>query len=219
MNQEIIEKTKNYVKKKLENDGSGHDWWHIYRVLQNANAINRIEKANDYTIQLAALLHDISDWKYSDGDEQAGPKLAEKWLTSLQVEVKVTKQVYEIIETISFKGMNSEKPMSTIEGKIVRDADRLDAIGAIGIARCFAFGGSRNRLMHDPNAEFKVNLTEKEYKNLDRKTNTQINHFYEKLLHLKNLMQTQTGRKIAEKRHKFMEVYLDQFFKEWNGKS
>ena len=210
----LIEKTCLYVKNELANDGSGHDWWHIYRVWTLAKNIAQIEGADIAIVELSALLHDIADWKFNDGDESAGPKQAKKWLTKNNADPIIIDTVYEIIATLSFKGAGVATPMRTIEGKVVQDADRLDAIGAMGIARTFAYGGNKNRLMYHPDEPPVMHQTFEEYKNNRGHT---INHFYEKLLLLKDRMNTQSAKKIAKKRHQFMEDYLNQFFKEWNG--
>jgi len=165
-------------------------------------------------VQLAALLHDISDWKFNDGNHSIGSNIAKEWLKSLNVDDQVIKQVEEIINDISFRGAGEKSPMKTKEGEIVQDADRLDAIGAIGIARTFAYGGYVKREIYNPNIEPVVHETFEQYK---KSKGTTINHFYEKLLLLKSLMNTKSGKKRAEKRHKFMETYLDEFFEEWNG--
>ncbi len=212
---EIIRKTADYIKEELGGKSSGHDWWHIYRVWKNALHINKSEKSDAFVIQLAALLHDIADWKFHNGDETIGPKLARQWLQKMKVEEKTISHVCDIIKDLSFKGAGTKSQMKTKEGMIVQDADRLDAIGAIGIARTFAYGGHKNREMYNPNIKPKFHKTAEQYKNNNNPT---INHFYEKLLLLKNLMNTKTAKKIAVKRHKYMEKYLDQFFKEWDGK-
>ncbi|MEK6894709.1 MAG: HD domain-containing protein [Nanoarchaeota archaeon] len=209
----IIEKTKDFVKSKLEGEGSGHDWWHIYKVWNNAKHINEHENADGFIVELGALLHDIADWKFHSSD--VGPRIATEHLESLGVDKKTIDQVCEIINTISFKGAGSEKPMKTVEGKIVRDADRLEALGAIGIARCFAYGGHKGNPIYVPNFKARDNMNFEEYK----KESSQINHFYEKLLLLKDLMLTETGKKIAMRRHEFLEEYLKQFFLEWDGKA
>jgi uncharacterized protein len=212
--EEIISKTKEFVRNKLERDSSGHDWWHINRVWKNSITIGEQEEANMFVIQLAALLHDIADFKFHDGDFSIGPKVARDFLEDLKVEKEVISHVCSIIEDISFKGSGEEKPMKTNEGRIVRDSDRLDAIGAIGIARCFAYGGHKGIPLHNPEIKPQIHQTKEEY--IKRQT-SQINHFHEKLLLLKDLMLTNTGRKIAEERHRFMESYLDQFHSEWDG--
>lgn len=210
----IFNKTKEHVKNKFLNEGSGHDWWHLYRVWKTAKAIAKKERANAFIVELGALLHDIADWKDHDGDLEAGPRAARQWLESLKTEASVIQQIESIVREISFKGAGVETPMSSKEGMIVQDADRLDAMGAIGIARTFTWGGSRGRLMYDPNFAPTMHQSFDDYKKSGGHT---INHFYEKLLLLKDRMNTQTAKKIAESRHEFMEQYLDQFYTEWEG--
>ncbi len=215
MNKEsIIKQTEDYVRKKLEGEGTGHDWWHVYRVWKNAVHLCRGEGGGLFVIELAALLHDIADWKFNGGDDSVGPKLARGWLESLQVDEGVIAHVCEIIKEITFKGAGVRSRMQTKEGMIVQDADRLDAIGAIGIARTFAYGGYKGREIYNPAIKPERHETFEEYKN---KIGPSINHFYEKLLLLKDLMNTKTAKDIAEKRHQFMEQYLHRFFTEWEG--
>lgn len=209
---EILKETAEFVRKKLEGEGSGHDWWHIYRVWQNAKSIAEEESGNKFIIELAALLHDIADHKFHNGDETVGPRVARAFLMSKNVAPDIISAVITIMEEISFsKGM---KP-SSLEGRIVQDADRLDAIGAIGIARAFAYGGYKQREIYNPEVPPTDYLTKEEYK---KNTNSTLNHFYEKLLLLKDLMNTEKGKKMAQKRHLFMENYLEQFYLEWDGK-
>jgi len=212
--QDIIAQTEKYVQSVLMNEGTGHDWWHIYRVRNLALTIARNEKADLFIVELAALLHDIADWKFHEGDQEIGPNTARTWLLSLNVETSIINHVCTIIKDISFKGARVSTPMKSIEGEIVQDADRLDALGAIGIARCFAFGGSRHQVIYDPHRKPIMHANFEEYK---EKSTVTINHFYEKLLLLKDRMNTQTGKKIAYERHKFMEQFLNQFFTEWNS--
>jgi uncharacterized protein len=209
-----IEQTAAYVKKVLADEGTGHDWWHIERVWRMAKRIGRDEKADLTVVELAALLHDIADWKAHNGDSAIGPKKASDWLNSLGIEPSIIKQVGQIIANISFKGANVEQPSLSLEGKVVQDADRLDAIGAIGIARAFAYGGSKGRLLYDPMCKPIEHQTADSYLNTN---GTTINHFYEKLLLLKDRMNTATGKAIAEQRHQFMLEYLERFYKEWEG--
>ncbi|SMC28539.1 uncharacterized protein SAMN02745134_03558 [Clostridium acidisoli DSM 12555] len=211
----IIEKTKEYAKDKLGGEATGHDFWHVLRVYNTAEYICKEERANLFIVKLAALLHDISDWKFNDGDSNVGADLAEQWLKSLGVSQEEINKVTIIIKTMSFKGGTTSSRQETIEGMIVQDADRLDAIGAIGIARTFAYGGYKGREIYNPDFEPQNFKNFEEYKN---SKGTTINHFYEKLLLLKDLINTETGRKLAEKRHEFMEIYLKQFYKEWEGK-
>ncbi len=211
---ELIDKTILFVKEQLQNAEGGHDWWHIYRVWKSAININKIEQANDLVVQLGALLHDIADSKFHKGDETIGPTLASEFLVDQKVEESIIVQVINIIENISFKGgFNADKEKS-LELQVVQDADRLDAIGAIGIARAFNYGGFKNRAMHDPTIEPVVFENKEAYKNNDGPT---INHFYEKLLLLKDEMNTASGMRVAEKRHNFMNLYLAQFYDEWEG--
>lgn len=213
-NKDIVEAVAKMVQKKFEDEASGHDWWHIYRVWQTAKSISKIEKADLFIVELGALLHDIADWKFNSGDLTAGGKEAEKILLLFNIDQNTIQRVKDIIDQVSFKGDAIETPMSSIEGKIVQDADRLDAIGAIGIARTFAYGGNKGRPMYSPNIKPQLNQTFESYKNSTAPT---INHFYEKLLLLKDRMNTQTGKSMAEQRHLFMETYLKQFYDEWNG--
>lgn len=211
--EEVIKKTAEYMKQRLEKDNSGHDWWHTYRVWQLGKKIAINENADVFVVELACLLHDIADYKFHGGDENIGPRLANEWLQKINVESTIINQIIDIISKSSFKGATAKNKIITREGKCVQDADRLDAIGAIGIARCFAFGGAKGNRIYEPSISPNINISEEEYK----KTNsTQINHFYEKLLLLKDRMNTQTAKKIAEERHIFIEKYLEQFFREWN---
>lgn len=209
---QIIALTAAHVRQKLAADSSGHDWWHIDRVVRNALQIARDEGADSQIVELAALLHDIADWKFHDGDETAGPQAAREWLSSHQVEPAVVDHVCDIITGVSFKGAAVQTSMPTLEGQCVQDADRLDAMGAIGIARAFAFGGHFGRLMYDPAVPPRQHNSFAEYK---ANAGPTINHFYEKLLLLKDRMQTNAGRRRAQERHQFMETFLKQFFTEW----
>lgn len=212
---QIIEKTAEYVKNSLLGESSGHDWWHIFRVWNLGKKIAILESADSFIVELACLLHDIADFKLNNGDENIGPRLAREWLTKLSVDNSIIDHVVKIISTSSFKGASAKNKIDTLEGKCVQDADRLDAIGAIGIARCFAFGGYRGNVIYDPSIPVKINMSEEEYKKADH---TQINHFYEKLLLLKDLMNTKTAKKIAKERHKFIEQFVRRFLEEWDGK-
>lgn len=216
MNKEqIINKTAEYVKAKLFGESSGHDWWHVYRVWKNAVHISKYESVDLFVVELAALLHDIADWKFNDGNDDIGPQLAREWLEKLSVDENIISHVCQIIKDASFKGAGVMTKMKTIEGMVVQDADRLDAIGAIGISRAFAYGGAKGREMYNPELKPEKHESFEQYKNKQSHT---INHFYEKLLLLKELMNTATAKKIAEKRHKVMEEFLDEFFQEWEGK-
>jgi uncharacterized protein len=210
----IIEQTVNYVKNQLTGAEGGHDWWHIHRVYKTAQQIAAAEEADELVVALGALLHDIADSKFHNGDETVGPRMAREWLQSLQVSEPVIAHVENIITHISFKGGNHHQPFRSKELDIVQDADRLDAIGAIGIARAFNYGGFKNRALYDPAIPPNMNMSREEYKNNNAPT---INHFYEKLLLLKDRMNTETGRKLALQRHAFMENYLNQFYQEWDG--
>jgi uncharacterized protein len=210
----LIDTTILFVKEKLQNAESGHDWFHIERVYKNALLIANGEDCDLEVVKLGALLHDIADSKFHNGDETVGPKVARDFLESQNVDEAIIQHVINIIENISFKGGNFEKKFHSKELEIVQDADRLDAIGAIGIARAFNYGGFKNRALHNPTIQPKLNMSKEEYKNSESPT---LNHFYEKLLLLKDKMNTQTGHKIAEERHCFMEVFLSQFYAEWEG--
>lgn len=211
--QQIIDRTAEFVRGQMAGDSSGHDWWHVWRVWQNSLFISRNENADRFVTELAALLHDIADWKFHDGDESAGPTAARAWLSEQGVDESVIEHVCTIVATVSFKGAGVATPMQTLEGKIVQDADRLEAIGAIGIARCFAFGGAKGRLMHDPEDPPELHSSFDDYK---KKSGPSINHFYEKLLLLKDRMNTETGLQLAAQRHEVLESFLRQFHAEWN---
>ncbi len=212
--QQLIEKTIQFVKETLTNAEGGHDWFHIERVYKNSCLIAQGESCDLLVAQLGALLHDIADSKFHNGDETMGPACAKAFLEKENVAPKTIEQVVKIIENISFKGGNVPQTFQSKELGIVQDADRLDAIGAIGIARAFHYGGFKNRTLYNPEIKPNVHLTKEEYKNSTAPT---INHFYEKLLRLKDLMNTETGKKIAQERHAFMEEFLNQFYSEWNG--
>ena len=215
MNQEtIILKTVEFVKQTLAGAEGGHDWWHIYRVWKLAKHIAATENANLFVVELGALLHDIADSKFNDGNEEAGPRKAREFLNSLGVEESIIMHVENIITHISFKGGNESQSFKSPELDIVQDADRLDAIGAIGIARTFNYGGFKNREIYNPEIKPNLHMSKEEYKQSSAPT---LNHFYEKLLLLKDRMNTQTGRKMAVERHRFMETFLDEFYNEWEG--
>lgn len=215
---QVIENAKNFVMNKMKGESSGHDWWHVYRVWKTAVYIGKKEKADMFVVELAALLHDIADFKFHGGDDAVGAKISRKWLEKQGVNEEIIKHICDIVNNVSFKGIGVKSTIKTREGMAVQDADRLDAIGAIGVARGFMFAGSNGFKMHDPEIKPVSNLRAEQYKDFDRPTYTQINHFYEKLLHVKDLMNTEIGRKMAEDRHKFMQNFLDKFFKEWEGK-
>lgn len=210
-----IEKTVAFVKQTLADAEGGHDWWHIYRVWKMAKRIAQEENADQFVVELAALLHDIADAKLHSGDETIGPRTARQFLISIGVNENITLHVVKIIENISFKGGQVERSFQSVELDIVQDADRLDALGAIGIARAFNYGGFKNRKLYDPDIKPKLNKTKEEYKNSTEPT---LNHFYEKLFLLTDRMNTKTGKRIAEGRHRFMEAYVNQFYEEWDGK-
>ena len=210
----IIDNTILFVKQQLENAEGGHDWFHIERVYKNALLIAEGENCDLTVVKLGALLHDIADSKFHGGDETVGPKTARAFLESQNVSEDIILHVIAIIENISFKGGNFEKKFNSKELEIVQDADRLDAIGAIGIARTFNYGGFKNRPLYNPNIQPNMNMNKEEYKKSESPT---LNHFYEKLLLLKDKMNTETGKEIAQKRHNFMESFLSQFYAEWDG--
>jgi uncharacterized protein len=213
---EILRKTADHVRELLAADSSGHDWWHVYRVWQSAVYIGEREGADLSIVQLAALVHDIADWKFHGGDDSLGPRLAAEWLTGLRVERGTIDHVSEIVATLSFKGSLVATPMRTLEGRVVQDADRLDAIGAIGIARAFAYGGHAGRAMYDPDIPPEEHASFEAYK---KNSGPTINHFREKLLLIKDRMHTPTARRLAEARHRFMVEFLDRFHAEWRGQS
>jgi len=212
--QEIILKTQQFVQETLKDAEGGHDWFHILRVWNNAKLIAKSEEVTLFIVELGALLHDIADAKFHDGDETVGPKIARAFLESLHVNKETVLHVERIITNISYKGGNFKQTFTSPELDVIQDADRLDAIGAIGIARCFNYGGFKNRAIYNPAIEPKLNMTKEEYKKSMAPT---INHFYEKLLKLKDKMNTVAGKKIAEERHLYMEGFLEQFYGEWNG--
>jgi uncharacterized protein len=213
MNQLMIEKTEEFVKEKLKDEGSGHDWYHIYRVKKLAENIAVQENADHFICVMAALLHDIADEKIA-GTEEKGLEEVRLWLESIDVENHYIEQIISIISTMSFKGGN-QSAMQTLEGKVVQDADRLDAIGAIGIGRTFAYSGAKGQLMYDPEIPVREKMTKDQYRN---EKSTAVNHFYEKLLKLKDTMNTAYAKKLADERHAFLESFLEQFFGEWEGK-
>ncbi|WP_250675349.1 HD domain-containing protein [Paraclostridium ghonii] len=208
----IIEKTIEFVKEKLKNEGSGHDWYHIERVYNLSKYLANKEGADSCIVELAALLHDIEDWKFSDTNETS-TEITEKFLKSLKVEESDIIKITNIIKSMSFKGGVVNSKQNTIEGMVVQDADRLDAIGAIGIARAFTYGGYKHQTIYNPE------ISPREFKSIEdvkNKENHTINHFYEKLLKLRDLINTDSAKEIADKRHEFMKEYLDVFYYEWN---
>ncbi len=212
----IIEKTVEFVKDTLQGAEGGHDWHHTLRVWRTAQHIAQTEKVDPFIVSLGSLLHDIADAKFNDGDESVGPRLASEFLQSVNVDEDIVEHVVQIITHISFKGGNEEQTFRSPEIDVIQDADRLDAIGAIGIARTFNYGGHKGRELYNPDIPPKLDMTRQEYKNSRAPT---INHFYEKLLLLAERMNTVTGRALAEKRHQFMESFLEEFYWEWNGES
>ncbi len=214
--EQIILQTAEYIKTRLNGEGSGHDWWHVYRVWKTALHISQYEQVDIFVVELAALLHDIADWKFHDGNDEVGPQMARTWLEKLSVDEAVIAHVCRIIQDISYKGAGVNTAMNSIEGKVVQDADRLDALGAVGIARTFAYGGSKGREMYNPGINPVLHQSFEQYKNSQSPT---LNHFYEKLLLLKDLMNTSTAKNMAEKRHQVMEDFLNEFYQEWDGKA
>ncbi|MDC8002526.1 HD domain-containing protein [Aureisphaera galaxeae] len=212
----LIERTIAFVQKELATAEGGHDWFHIERVYKNTIAIAKTETVDEEVVLLGALLHDIADAKFHDGDETLGPKKARQFLEGEGVSREVINHVVAIIENVSFKGGNATKSFDSLELRVVQDADRLDALGAIGIARTFNYGGFKNRSLYDPSIPPKLDMTPEEYRASKAPT---INHFYEKLLLLKDLMHTETGKKMAQQRHSYMEDFLSRFYAEWNGEA
>lgn len=212
----IIDRTADFVKTTLAHAEGGHDWFHIYRVWQTAKTLAAREQADIVVVELAALLHDIADSKFHGGDESIGPAMARKFLKSEHVDEPTVQHVENIIRNISFKGGNHEVNFRSPELDIVQDADRLDAIGAIGIARAFSYGGFKQRKLYDPAIQPNLSMDKEAYKRSDAPT---INHFYEKLFLLKDRMNTTAGKRMAEERHRFMEMYVEQFYAEWEGRS
>jgi uncharacterized protein len=212
--EDIINATVHFVKTTLQGAEGGHDWFHIERVWKTAVTISKTENVNDFVVALAALLHDIADAKFNDGNEETGPAIASRFLHSLAVSTDIIDHVENIIRNISFKGGNFTQTFSSPELAVVQDADRLDALGAIGIARAFNYGGFKNRELYNPSVAPDLHMTKETYKKTTAPT---INHFYEKLLLLKDKMNTSTGRQMAKERHVFMETFLAQFYLEWEG--
>ena len=210
----LIQNTIAFVQQELNDAEGGHDWFHVHRVYKNALLISENENVNKTIVALGALLHDIADSKFHNGDETIGPKKAKAFLQTQAVSQDTVTHIIKIIENVSFKGGNTLKTFHSKELEVLQDADRLDAIGAIGIARTFNYGGFKNRVIYNPLIKPKLEMTPQEYKTSDAPT---INHFYEKLLKLKDKMNTSSGKKIAQERHVFMESFLEQFYQEWNG--
>jgi len=214
--QMVVDKTVGFVKQQLKGAEGGHDWWHIYRVWTTAKNIAAQEEVDPFIVELGALLHDIADSKFHDGDEGIGPRTARDFLSNLGVDPKIVEHVGLIVANISFKGGKHEQAFRSSELDVIQDADRLDAMGAIGIARAFNFGGHVGRELYNPDIKPNLEMTKEEYKKAGAPT---LNHFYEKLLLLKDRMNTEAGRRLAEQRHDFMERYLDEFYREWEGKT
>lgn len=214
-NKDLIDLTVQFVKESLQGAESGHDWWHMERVWNNAILISKTEDVDPFIVELAALLHDIADSKFHNGDEEIGPKKAGDFLKSIGIEDNQIIHIQQIIRNMSFKSSLGTLSFTSKEMEVVQDADRLDAIGAIGIARAFTYGGFKNRELYNPEIPPALNMSKEQYKSSKAPT---INHFYEKLLLLKDKMNTKTGLRIAEERHQFMLSYLEQFYNEWNGK-
>jgi uncharacterized protein len=210
----ILRRTEAFVRERMHGEGTGHDWWHVDRVRRMALRLARDEGADPYVTQLAALLHDIADHKFHGGDETAGPRAARAWLTEAGADAPTIDHVCDIIAALSYKGAGVATPMATPEGAVVQDADRLDAIGAIGVARAFAYGGSRGRPLHDPEESPELHASFDRYK---ASTGPTINHFHEKLLLLRDRMNTAAARRIADGRHAFMQQFLARFHAEWDG--
>ncbi|MFW5912564.1 MAG: HD domain-containing protein [Candidatus Hadarchaeota archaeon] len=209
--EEIVKCTEEFVRDEMGEDPA-HDWWHVKRVTDLAIEIGKEEGADLFIVRLAALLHDLEDWKYNDG--RTGSERARRWLKDLGVEDRIVSKISHIIENVSFEGAGAESDIGTKEGKVVQDADRLDSLGAIGIARCFSYAGSQGRKIHDPGEPPENHETFEEYRESETTT---INHFYEKLLLLKDRINTDTARGMAEERHEFMEKFLERFYDEWDG--
>jgi len=216
MKSDLVAKTAAYVKGRMRGESTGHDWWHVYRVWQLAKRIAAKEKGADMRlVEIGALLHDIADWKFNDGSFEAGPKATREWLEAQGESEEFILAVEDIVRNVSFKGAGTSSDMNSLEGEIVQDADRLDALGAVGIGRAFAFGGAHSREMYDPDVKPERHAGFEAYKKNQSHT---INHFYEKLLLLKERLHTETAKKIAQHRHTFMEDYLEEFYAEWDGK-
>lgn len=209
----LLRDTEAYVRRTLHGDGTGHDWWHVHRVRATAMRLAAEEGADPVVVELAALLHDIADHKFHGGDETAGPRAARAWLEG-RVDAETTDHVCEIIASLSFKGAGVPTPMRTVEGAVVQDADRLDALGAIGIARAFAYGGAKGRPLHDPDVSPEAHDSFEAYKRTGGPT---LNHFHEKLFLLRDRMNTASARRVADARHRFMEAYVARFLAEWDG--
>ena len=214
MTKDLVYETADYVKRTMQGEASGHDWWHVYRVWQMAIRIAHETDAGMTVVQLGALLHDIADWKFHDGDMEIGPKMARQWLSSCGAENEVIDHVCKIVSSVSFKGAGVPDIHATLESQVVQDADRLDAIGALGIARAFAFGATRGSEMYNPEIGLQFHGSPESYRT---SSSSVINHFYEKLLLLKDRMNTDCARRIADGRHRYMESFIEQYHREWKG--
>ncbi len=214
--QEIIQNTLKFVQSHQQKAESAHDYWHVIRVWNNAKLISKTESVDTFVVELAALLHDIADSKFNNGDEEIGATVAGNYLNSQKIDSEKVQHIQNIIRYMSFKGGNNEVKFDSLEKQVVQDADRLEAIGAIGIARAFTYGGYAGRPIYNPEIPPNLNMSVEEYKKNNSHT---INHFYEKLLLLKDKMNTNTGKKIAVERHAFLELYLDRFYREWKGEA
>ena len=212
--EELVAATAQHVEALFAGEGSGHDWWHIRRVWQNAMLIGEKEQADLTVVQLGALLHDIADWKFHNGDEEAGPRAAQEWLKSHNAPQALIDRVCEVVREVTFKGAGVDTTPSTLEAKVVQDADRLDAIGAIGIGRAFAYGGHKGREMYHPSHAPQLHASFEEYKKNQAPT---LNHFYEMLFLLKDRMNTTAGQQLAQERHQYMQQFVEQFLAEWHG--
>jgi len=212
---EIIRQTAKYAEATLGREATGHDWLHVERVWTNAKLLGKSSGADMFVVELAALLHDIADWKFHGGDATVGPRKAERWLRKLNVDAETISRVTSIMEKASFKGAKVKNTIDTLEGKIVQDADRLDAIGAIGVARAFAYGGAKGREIYSPGSKPVLHRSAEAY---SKSAGPTLNHFYEKLLLLKDLMNTKKGKRLAAARHRFMERFLRQFDSEIAGR-
>lgn len=213
---EVLARTEAWVREKMSGEGTGHDWWHVHRVRRMALRLARDEGADAFVVELAALLHDVADHKFHGGDATAGPRAAREWLAPLGVDAAVVEHVADIIARLSFKGAGVPTPMASPEGAVVQDADRLDAIGATGIARAFAYGGSRGRLLHDPDEAPELHASFESYRS---STGSTLSHFHEKLLLLRDRMNTAAARRIADERHRYMEGFVARFLAEWEGEA
>ncbi len=213
----ILDKTRKFVRENMKGDGSAHDWWHVVRVVKNAKLIGEKEGAGLFVVELGALLHDIADWKFTDGDLNVGPRMAKEWLESLDVNESDIQKIIEIVEHISYRGGTNNHVMQTLEGKVVQDADRLDGLGALGVARAFSYGGHMGREIYNPEIQATLFKDFEDYRKRHDQSTT-INHFHEKILFVKDKMNTKTGKALAEHRHKYMEKFLEEFYAEWVGK-